>query len=291
MALDPKELNKPFRKLRKLVKKMRKRPTSEQVHDLRTNTRRVEATLKALQLDRKRKGKRVLKILSPMRKRAGKVRDMDVLTGFASGLSRDGTQEAVVQVLETLGETRFQTARKLHRSVANRRRVARKYLKGCASMIDQNLNESGKRFPDEWRANATADALELSSELAGWPQLTARNLHPFRIKVKELRNVLKLAGDDGEFADRLGEVKDSIGEWHDWTVLSSIAKDSLKKSESRSIVQQIDNVAMQKQQKALELSKQLRNRYFSEVRRNGRGKSLRDPVLKSAAKLAQQEHR
>jgi CHAD domain-containing protein len=163
MALDPKELKKPLSKLRKLLKKMPKQPSPEQVHDLRTNTRRVEASLKALQLDRNGEGRQVLKAVTPMRKRAGDVRDMDVLTGFASRLScdrdRDGNQEGLVPILEHLGVARFQAARKLYKSVAKRRSVASKRLKRCSRVITKNLN--GSAFPDEWRANATADALEL----------------------------------------------------------------------------------------------------------------------------------
>jgi CHAD domain-containing protein len=294
MALDPKELTKPLSKLRKLLRKMPKQPTPEQVHDLRTNTRRVEATLTALQLNRKRKGKRVLKVLTPLRKRAGDVRDMDVLTGFASGLLQDGNRDAVVQVLEHLGETRFRAARKLHRSVAKRRRAANKRLKRSLSVVDRSLNRSGKRLADEWRANATADALQLSSDVAGWPRLTTENLHPFRLKVKELRNVLKMAGNDGDLVDRLGEVKDAIGEWHDWTVLSTIANDALGKAESRSLEKQIDEVVKQKEQRAFELSNRMRNQYFEEGRKNGRqsrGKGIPEPILKSAAKLAEQERR
>jgi hypothetical protein len=64
MALDPEEVQKPLSKLRKLLKKMPKQPTPDQVHDLRTNSRRLEATLTALKLDRKRRGKRVLKTLA-----------------------------------------------------------------------------------------------------------------------------------------------------------------------------------------------------------------------------------
>lgn len=112
MALDPKELKKPLSKLRKVLKKMPKQPPPEQVHDLRTNTRRIEASLAALQLDRKRKGKRLLKAITPLRRCAGDVRDMDVLTGFASGLSSHDNQQAVVQLLESLGESRFQADRR-----------------------------------------------------------------------------------------------------------------------------------------------------------------------------------
>jgi CHAD domain-containing protein len=216
MALDPEEVQKPLSKSRKLLKKRPKQPTPDQVHDLRTNSRRLEATLTALKLDRKRRGKRVLKTLAPLRRRAGRVRDMDVLTSFAAGLSPDGNQEAVVQLLEHLGESRFQAARRLHKSVVKRRRTAKMRLKHCSSLVDQNLG-SGKRRFGEWQVNATADALKLSGEVAGWPRLTTQNLHPFRLKVKELRNVLKMTGKNDELVDRLGEVKDAIGEWHDRT--------------------------------------------------------------------------
>jgi CHAD domain-containing protein len=249
-----------------------------------------------LQLDRNGEGRQVLKAVTPMRKRAGDVRDMDVLTGFASRLScdrnRDGDQGGLVPVLEHLGVARFQAARKLHKSIAKRCSVASKRLKRCSRVITKNLN--GSAFPDEWRANATADALELSNELAAWARLTPENLHPFRLKVKELRNVLKMAGEKSDLVERLGEVKDAIGEWHDWTVLSSIAKDSVKKSQGRSVVRQIDEIVKQKEQKALQLANQLRNRYFNGARNDGRqsgGKGILQPVLKSAANLAAQEHR
>jgi CHAD domain-containing protein len=245
MALDPREVQKPLSKLRKLLKKMPKQPTPDQVHDLRTNSRRIEATVKALQLDRKRKGKRVLKTLTPLRKRAGRVRDMDVLTGFAAGLSANGNQEAVVQLLDRLGETRFQAARKLHKSVVKRRRTAKMRLKRCLLLVDRDLG-SGKRRFGEWQANATADALKLSAEIAGWPRFTTQTLHPFRLKVKELRNVLRMTGKDDELVDRLGGVKDAIGEWHDWTVLLDIARDVLGTSESQSLTCHINEITNQK---------------------------------------------
>jgi CHAD domain-containing protein len=288
MALDPREVQKPLSKLRKLLKKMPKQPTPDQVHDLRTNSRRI-ATVKALQLDRKRKGKRVLKTLTPLRKRAGRVRDMDVLTGFAAGLSANGNQEAVVQLLDRLGETRFQAARKLHKSVVKRRRTAKMRLKRCLLLVDRDLGSGKHRF-GEWQANATADALKLSAEIAGWPRFTTQTLHPFRLKVKELRNVLRMTGKDDELVDRLGEVKDAIGEWHDWTVLLDIARDVLGTSESRSLTGHINEITNQKERAALEVANRLRDHYFSANRQNARRsrkQGIPQPVLKSAARLAE----
>ena len=48
VPLDPERVLKPTRKLRKLLKNMPKQPAPEQVHDLRTNTRRFEAILAAV---------------------------------------------------------------------------------------------------------------------------------------------------------------------------------------------------------------------------------------------------
>jgi CHAD domain-containing protein len=87
VAFDCDQIQKPVRKLRKFVKKMPKIATSEQVHDLRTNKGRLEASVTGLSLDSRRKGQRLLKDLAPFRKRAGKVRDMDVLIGFASSVA------------------------------------------------------------------------------------------------------------------------------------------------------------------------------------------------------------
>ena len=63
MAVDANRAQKPARKLRKLLRKMPKLPTAEQVHDLRTDSRRLEATLQALSLDSGNNGRRILKQL------------------------------------------------------------------------------------------------------------------------------------------------------------------------------------------------------------------------------------
>ena len=93
MALHRNRLLKPVRKLRKLINRMDRRPAPGKVHDLRTNTRRFEAMFEALSLDAHGLGKSVLKDLGRLRKRAGKVRDLDVLTGFASTIHLQGEEE------------------------------------------------------------------------------------------------------------------------------------------------------------------------------------------------------
>jgi len=291
MALDPKKLDTPLRKLRKLVRKMPKVPTQDDVHDIRTNTRRVEATLEALQLDRKRKGRRVLRAVTPMRKKAGAVRDMDVLTGFASGLAVDGDERpCLVKLLEHLGEERARGAGRLGKTVAQRRKTARKRLKVCSSLIEKTFDKSGATRQREWPIDAAAAAMRLSGELSKWPKLSAENLHPFRLKVKEMRYVLQLSGQDGEVTDRLGEVKDQIGEWHDWTELAAIAKDVLSDCRNCQVIARVEQTSQQKFRTALANAQQLRSQYFASEggtsKQKRKNAAIKTPVLKATAWLA-----
>src|SRR5205814_5171230 len=84
VTLDSNQIQGSLRKVRKLLKKMPPVPRIRDVHRFRTNSRRIEAMLPPLSLDSGRNGRSFLKQLSKLRKQAGKVRDMDVLTTYVS---------------------------------------------------------------------------------------------------------------------------------------------------------------------------------------------------------------
>jgi CHAD domain-containing protein len=140
--------------------------------------------------------------------------------------------------------------------------------------------------------DAAAAALEISGELTAWSKLTTQNLHPFRLKVKELRSVLQLSGGKDELIEMLGEVKDTIGEWHDWTELSAIAADVLQHEQGCELQKELRSVVQKKLEKAMELAHQLRAKYFNQKPKSGTKKrsakepGVQRPVLESAAKLA-----
>ena len=227
MPLDQDKLEGSFRKLRKSLKNVPKEPSPEEVHDLRTRTRRLESTLHALMLDQEQDGRRLLRTVSPIRKQAGKVRDMDVLTGFAATLANDD-QECLTQLLEHLGAKRLQFAERLRAAVVQKRKKARRRLRRYSGLVRTDRSRKSASHNLEWAVDATAIALHLSSHLAAWPRLNSSNLHAYRLKVKELRYVLQLAkGQNTGFVDALGEVKDAIGEWHDWSELAAVANDVL----------------------------------------------------------------
>lgn len=265
MALDRGRLLKPIKKLEKLVNDLDSQPTPDNVHDLRTNTRRLEAIFEALSLDSQGSGKSMLKDLGRLRKRAGKVRDMDVLTGYASTVHLEGEEECAVQLLEHLGAQRQRHAKKLYGELQRRRPALRKDFKRTPATLSK-LTRDNYRAPKGRTAVATAagKAVELAAQLAIPSRLGREDLHPYRLKVKDLRNVLQMAtgADSAKFVDDLGKVKDAIGEWHDWEELVSIAPKALNHGSRCHLVAELKRVARTKYEHAMALVETLRKKYL-----------------------------
>src|SRR3954466_4920669 len=112
MSFDIERIHKSSRRVRKFLRENSKRPSVNAVHKVRTSTRSLETTFTTLGLASKKNIKRLLRDLKLLRKRAGKVRDMDVLTADALTLQAEGEQDCLVQLLEYLGERRNKSARK-----------------------------------------------------------------------------------------------------------------------------------------------------------------------------------
>ena len=85
MAFDIKRIHKATWRIAKFVRKNSKRPRSNAVHNLRTSIRTLETAFITLELDSGGKVKRFLQDLRVVRKRAGKVRDMDVVFDAVGG--------------------------------------------------------------------------------------------------------------------------------------------------------------------------------------------------------------
>jgi CHAD domain-containing protein len=257
MKLEPDRIEKPFRKLHKQLSAFSAHPRPEDVHSLRTHTRRLEATVTALVLDRDKASRRLLKVIKPVRKTAGKVRDMDVLIGDALTLAPGQSGENLVPLVEHLARMRVRNARKLHAIVLRQRKEARRRLKESTRLLRKALQD------DSSAAHDAAAPRILITELGHWPPLDTGNLHMFRLRVKELRYMLQLSDEtDERLVDALGQVKDVIGEWHDWVELLRIANKVLDPESDSRILKQIEKIGKDKFQVALTAANQLRERYF-----------------------------
>ena len=233
-------------------------PRPEEVHLLRTYTRRLEATVAALVIDREKPSRRLVKAIRPVRKAAGKVRDMDVLIGEAMTLPDHQVSEAAIRLVEHLAKMRVKNARKLRGVIRARGEDARRLLKQSSKLIRKRLKDDSPAVDGE------AAPQILTTELSHWPDLDAGNLHLFRIRIKELRYMLQLGQEaDETLVEALGEVKDSIGEWHDWVELLKIAQKVLDPGSDYEVLKHIGDTGNQKFAHALSIASRVRGRYFS----------------------------
>lgn len=301
MALDAQAVHKPFRKLGKLLKNFPDPPTPEEVHNVRTQTRRIEAVARAFRLEEKKSGSALVKKLKPIRKAAGDVRDMDVLTDFAASLDPAGDRECRLELMEHLAARRTKSAKKLAKKVTSMAKQVRASLKHIGKLAEAGLDADGKshkattsesRKVREKSMQSMASSFQIEQDLRGWPRLTSKNIHPFRLKVKEWRYILELGqNSDSGLLDALGEVKDQIGLWHDWNELSGIANEALDHGSHCAVADQIRSRTKQELDKALTSANALRARYLqadaiSGQRKKGVAAEIHPAVARATARLA-----
>lgn len=258
MSLQQGKIEKASRKVRKFLKKNSKRPLPEQVHRLRTSIRRIEAALDALSPKLGHAERKLLGKIVKLRKLAGKIRDMDVLT--ANAVSVDASEkENLIALLNYLGAERHKQIKRLRSLVRDDGSSISQGTK-CLSKNLEQLMSSKKRRPAK---KASAEAVQLLSDLKDPATLNSQNLHPYRIKVKKLRDVIRLSDQkrSNGLAEALGEVKDAIGDWHDWVQLLSIGNKVLEGS-SGSLIGEIKETTQTKYRRALSAAQSLRRQYI-----------------------------
>jgi CHAD domain-containing protein len=87
----------------------------------------------------------------------------------------------------------------------------------------------------------------------------------------------------------LDEVKDAIGDWHDWVELVGIAEKSLKHDRCK-LVPRIKTIAAAKYEHALSLSDKFARRYLAAKPARGKRRAKGDsvsPALKAATSIAE----
>lgn len=293
MSLDRNQLEKSVNKLRSLLSKQ-DWTSPKRIHRFRTQARRFEASVEALGLRRKGNQERLLRKLARLRKLAGGIRDMDVFTACVLTVSTENDQDCAVQLVEHLGASRYSRARKIRQCIRRDRKALRRGLKRSPIRVLSDPRKSSGKDKTLAPTEAMANALKLAAQLKTPARLTRRTLHAYRLKVKELRDVLQLSrsADQQKFIDQLGEVKDAIGEWHDWEELSSIATKLLNHGRTCGLQHELRAVSDARYNRALSLANEMRNTYLPWKAHPGTSKRkqtrrLARPVLVAASAVAE----
>jgi len=274
--MNARDVVQPVRKLRKLLRGSWRMPAPKRVHELRTGARKYETIVQVLRCDTKQSERRPLRAVKRIRRRAGTVRDLDVLTNKARTLEIPDEQDCLVLLLERLGADRVRQARKLKRIIERQRPSLRRQLKQTARRLERRLSKSKQnRAGAGVAATLLATAVASMAELAAPMRLNHQTLHPYRLKVKELRDVLRIAAGDDQagLVKLLGDVKDAIGEWHDWETLIEIAAEIVDADHGTicAVGHQLKAIAREKFEHAVWVTRQMRRRLIQGLSNFHRG--------------------
>jgi len=219
-----------FRKLQRLPKKVSAKPDADNVHELRTTIRRVETLLDVTSNGAGRKARKLKKRMDRVRRRAGKVRDLDVQIAALKDLKIESVHDERQRVLQALRRARAKREGKLLQLLKEETDSGLlKHLSRTADHVSTNGTAAAAKIsavkPDP--AAVVAHALETFSDaVERHGELTEQNLHAFRLACKRVRYVAEMAGDDPHaerIINRLKRVQDAVGEWHDWVTLEATA--------------------------------------------------------------------
>lgn len=240
MPIDLKRSRSAFQRLGRELSKIAKHPAPESVHKFRTNSRRLEALLSEVAPKLNRNDRKLLKLLSRLRKKAGRVRDLDVEIASLRTLKIPEGNGHKSQFVDALVQERSKHEEKLAKAF-NRETAdeVRKRLKRAASEIDIPKNTEPLALTLSKLAKLGRDHVTL----------TEKTLHQYRIIGKRARYIAELADHDAEAArvvDQLKHMQDVIGDWHDWLKLTQKAEALFGGVRDSALVAMLRNVTQAK---------------------------------------------
>lgn len=245
MPLRPENTRVTFRKLSRQLSKLAGKMSPENVHKFRTSSRRVEVLVSDLAERHSGNDKKLLKLLARLRKKAGRVRDLDVQSAALRSLKIPEQPVRKARLMRTLAEERSQREKRLTKSL-DKRTVAevRKRLKRAAASLEIPRNADPLAL-----ARQKLNALEVDQGV-----ITEKTLHQFRIAGKRARYIAELAGKDAEASRLIGllnHMQDVIGDWHDWVQLAERAEELFGGVQESPLVAVLRNVTRAKFRQAV----------------------------------------
>ncbi len=252
MPIDLKRSRLAFQKLGRELTKLTKEPAPASVHKFRTNSRRVEALLSEVAPELNRNDKKLLKLLSRLRKKAGRVRDLDVEIASLRSLKVPEGNGHKTQFVEELVQERAKREQKLTKAFDPETAAeVRKRLKRAAREIDIPRNTEPLSLTLSKLAKLGRDHVPL----------TEKTLHQYRIIGKRARYIAELADHDAEakrIVDQLKHMQDVIGDWHDWLKLTQRAEALFGGVRDSALVAMLRNVTQAKFRQSVDAVAEIR---------------------------------
>jgi CHAD domain-containing protein len=237
MPVSQQQLRLSLQKLDRQLRKTADDRAPENVHHLRTQARRIEALLDCSVSGPAANHKKLLKLLCRLRKRAGRIRDLDVqiaaLTALDTGRDGNGKSQLLRDLAADRDAKQKKLAKRLHRDT---------------------LDEVRKRLKRVPATHLELDPLKLAIEQlsqlpADTSRLNEKTLHQYRIVGKRSRYLAELADHDPRakrLVEALKHMQDVIGDWHDSLKLTESVREGLPASDDSALLARLRRITAEK---------------------------------------------
>jgi CHAD domain-containing protein len=223
------------------------------IHKFRTQSRRVETILREISKDGPRYQQKLSKQLCKLRKKTGRVRDLDVQVTMLRNLKIPQAAKSKSRLIRDLLDERLQREKQVSQSLDKKTvRDLRKRLKRLKTDLQLSpgidLLSTAKRILDDLvQVNSAPDE---------------RMLHRYRVVGKRARYVAEMSSDEPnvrEFVGQLKNLQDILGEWHDWLQLTERAKRTFGSAEKSPLFAALQNITRTKFHQAVNILNETRN--------------------------------
>jgi CHAD domain-containing protein len=234
-----------FEKIERALSQLSSKQTPVSVHNFRTAARRMQTLFEELLAERDRNQKKLLKLLSRMRKRAGKIRDLDAELAALRSLKVSQEPRRKTQLVQEMIELRASHEKKLRKALTKQLvREIRKRLRRARKDLRLEEFRDPRRIAQKMLSQAAVPNGPLTEEM----------LHRQRILTKRARYVAEFASKSPEtdlLIEQLKHAQDALGDWHDWFMLTETSLQSLGDVHQSSLVAVLHNVTGAKFRKAV----------------------------------------
>ncbi len=253
MPVNVKHAQSVIRRLSRLLGKTSREPRPEHVHQLRTHVRRVEVLLTHVVRAPGSNERKLTKTFDRLRKRTGKVRDLDVQLATLAKL----------RVPAGVQKQRLESALTDLRS-RHEKKLLEKLDKDSISKLRKHLRKfSGNLSAQKNHENPLTMAQHLVTSLARrQTPLTEPALHAYRLEAKRARYLAEMAGSNpaaNALIEKLVPMQDSLGSWHDSVTLCASAQKILGGVTESALVAELKNLTRARLREAIASVEELRN--------------------------------
>jgi CHAD domain-containing protein len=239
-----------FQKTERALLKISHESDAESVHGFRTSSRRLQTLLEQILPVRDRNQKKLLKMLDRIRRRAGKLRDIDVQLAALRSLKVPQEPRRKTQLIQRLIELREKHERKLRKALTKQmiRELRKRLRRGAKDLQTKEPQSANGRDP------LTVARAMLTEVVRPLGPVNEDLLHQYRIVVKRARYAAEFApksSDATQFISQLKRLQDALGNWHDWLTLTQMASKTIGEMNQSSLLRLIQNVTGGKFQHAV----------------------------------------